>query len=97
MGDALMNVALRAGVIFLVLWLVIRVSGKREISQLSAFELILLVTLSDLVAQGVLGEDTSLTGAVIAVVTFALLSVLLSWITWRFPTSRRALAGADAA
>ncbi len=88
-----MDVAIRAAVLFAILWLVIRASGKRQISQLSAFEFILLITLGDLVAQGVLEEDMSITGATIVASTFALLSVGVSWVSWRFARTRPAIAG----
>ena len=91
-----MEIILRATVIFAVLWLVTRVVGKRELGQLSAFELVLLVTMGDLVQQGVTQEDYSVTGAVLAVGTFAVLSVLLSYVSWRFPRSRPALEGQPA-
>lgn len=91
-----MEIVIRAAITFVTLWFVVRVTGKRQISQLSAFELILLVTLGDLVAQGVLQDDTSLTGAVLAVGTFAVLSVLVSWVSWRFPRTRPALSGQPA-
>lgn len=91
-----MEIILRATVIFTVLWLVTRVVGKRELGQLSAFELVLLVTMGDLVQQGVTQEDYSLTGAVLAVATFALLSVLLSYVSWRFPRTRPAVEGQPA-
>lgn len=88
-----MSVVIQATVVFAVLWLVVRVVGKRELSQLSAFDLILLVVIGDLIAEGVISEDTSVTGAVIAVSTFSLLTVALSWLSWRFPRTQRALEG----
>jgi len=88
-----MSVVIQATVVFAVLWLVVRVVGKRELSQLSAFDLILLVVIGDLIAEGVISEDTSVTGAVIAVSTFCLLTVALSWLSWRFPRAQRALEG----
>jgi uncharacterized membrane protein YcaP (DUF421 family) len=88
-----MDIVIRAAVIFVILWLVLRVSGKRQVTQLSAFDLILLVTLGDLISQTVLQEDLSLTGGTLAVATFALLSILLSWLSWRFQRSRRVLEG----
>lgn len=88
-----MAVVIQATIVFAVLWLVVRVVGKRELSQLSAFDLILLVVIGDLIAEGVISEDTSVTGAVIAVSTFCLLTVALSWISWRFPRTQRALEG----
>lgn len=88
-----MDIVIRAAVVFVLLWFVLRVSGKRQVTQLSAFELILLVTLGDLISQTVLQEDLSLTGGALAVATFTLLSVLLSWLSWRFARSRRLLEG----
>ncbi|MGZ4603526.1 MAG: DUF421 domain-containing protein [Kineosporiaceae bacterium] len=88
-----MEIVVRAAVLFLFLWLVTRGVGKRELAQLSAFELVLLVSMGDLVQQGVTQEDYSITGAVLAIGTFALLSVSLSYASWRFPGSRRVLEG----
>ncbi|WP_162605774.1 DUF421 domain-containing protein [Jiangella aurantiaca] len=88
-----MDIVVRAAVVFVILWLVLRMSGKRQVTQLSAFDLILLVTLGDLISQTVLQEDLSLTGGTLAVATFALLSVLLSWLSWRFKRPRKLFQG----
>lgn len=88
-----MEVVVRAAVIYFFLWGITRVVGKRELGQMSAFELVLLVTMGDLIQQGVTQEDYSVTGAMLAVGTFALLIVLFSWLSWRFPRSRPALEG----
>ena len=91
-----MELVIRAAVMFAFLWLITRAVGKRELGQLSAFELVLLITMGDLVQQGVTQEDYSVTGAILTVGTFALLSVALSYITWRFPRSRPAVEGQPA-
>lgn len=88
-----MDVVIRSLIIFLLLWMVIRVSGKREVAQLTAFDLILLVTVGDLVSQGVVQEDYSLTAAVVAVATFSLASIALARIAFWFPAARPALEG----
>lgn len=88
-----MEVVWRAVAIYFFLWFITRVIGKRELGQMSAFELVLLVTMGDLVQQGVTQEDFSVTGAMLAVGTFALLMVGFSWISWRFKGTRRALEG----
>jgi uncharacterized membrane protein YcaP (DUF421 family) len=80
-----MDILIRALVIFVFLWLVVRVGGKREVAQLSAFDMLLLVTVGDLVAQGVVQEDYSLTAALIAVATFTVASLVLSLLNLRFP------------
>ena len=62
-----MEVVWRAVAIYFFLWFITRVIGKRELGQMSAFELVLLVTMGDLIQQGVTQEDYSVTGAMLAV------------------------------
>jgi uncharacterized membrane protein YcaP (DUF421 family) len=88
-----MDVVIRTLVIFLFLWLAIRISGRREVAQLSAFDMILLVTVGDLVAQGVVQEDYSLTTALVAVSTMTLAGLGLAWADFRFPAARPVIAG----
>ena len=91
-----MEVVIRAAVMFAFLWLVTRAVGKRELGQLSAFELVLLVTMGDLVQQSITQEDYSISGGMLTIGTFALLSVLLSYLSWRIPRSRPVLEGRPA-
>jgi uncharacterized membrane protein YcaP (DUF421 family) len=82
-----MDIVLRATVIFFALFLLVRVMGKRELAQLTPFELIVLVVFGDLIQQGVTHNDFSLTGAVLAVCTMAFWAMALNWLTYH---SRRA-------
>ena len=88
-----MDVLVRALIVFVFLWVVVRITGKREVAQLSAFDMILLVTFGDLVSQGIVQEDYSVTAALIAVSTFAVASMAISLLDIRFPFLRPALAG----
>lgn len=88
-----MEIVFRAAAVFVFLWIVTRALGKRELGQMNAFELLMLVTMGDLVQQAVTQEDYSVSGAMLAVGTFAVLSVSLSYLSWRFPASRHALEG----
>lgn len=88
-----MDIFVRSIVVFLLLWVVLRVVGKREVAQLNAFDMILLIVMGDLVSQGVVQEDYSLTSAAIAVLTFALFGVAVSWISFRYPKARAFLDG----
>jgi len=75
---------IRAAIVYLFLWVVSRAMGKKELSGMSSFELILLVIMGDLIQQGVTQQDTSLTAALLAVATLAVLIVSISWVTFRF-------------
>jgi uncharacterized membrane protein YcaP (DUF421 family) len=88
-----MEIIIRTVVIFFFILILTRAMGKKELSELTAFELILLVTIGDLVQQGVTQEDQSLTGAMLAVGTLGLLIVSLSWLSFRWRRIRRVIRG----
>jgi uncharacterized membrane protein YcaP (DUF421 family) len=87
------DIVLRAAVAFLVILFLTRVVGRRELSTLEPFDLILLVTIGDLVQQGVTQNDFSVTGMFLAVATFAVMTVLFSYLPWRFQVLRPVLEG----
>jgi uncharacterized membrane protein YcaP (DUF421 family) len=88
-----MDIVLRAIVIFAFVLILMRVLGRRELSNLEPFDLIILVVIGDLVQQGVTQNDFSMTGAFLAVGTIGILSVATSWFSWRFPRARPILDG----
>jgi uncharacterized membrane protein YcaP (DUF421 family) len=88
-----MEIVFRAAGVFVFLWLLTRAMGKRELAEMSALELVLLVVIGDLVQQAVTQEDMSLTGAALAVGTIALMVVELSYVQYRWKVARPALEG----
>ncbi len=88
-----MDIVLRTGAVFFFLLVLMRVIGRRELSSLQPFDLILLIVLGDAVQQGLTQDDYSLTGALLVVGTFAVLQVLVSWVGFRFPRTRPVLEG----
>jgi uncharacterized membrane protein YcaP (DUF421 family) len=70
-----------------------RVIGRRELSTLEPFDLILLVVLGDLVQQGVTQDDYSVTGIMLAIGTIALLQLGVSFVNYKFPKLRPLLDG----
>jgi uncharacterized membrane protein YcaP (DUF421 family) len=86
------EIVLRTSVIFVFLLVLTRGLKRRTMADMAPFELLLLVTLGDIVQQGITQEDYSLTGAVLAVSTVALWITVLSYLTWR---SRRLAALVD--
>ena len=79
-----MDIVVRAFFAFVFVILVTRVIGRRELSSLEPFDLILLIVLGDLIQQGVTQSDYSFTGLVLAGGTFTLLSVAVSYLVFRF-------------
>ena len=88
-----MDIVLRASLAFLFILLLTRIVGRRELSSLEPFDLILLVTIGDLVQQGVTQNDFSVTGMLLAVSTIALFTVLFSYLPWKFRVLRPVLEG----
>ncbi|HET7411612.1 MAG TPA: YetF domain-containing protein [Pararhizobium sp.] len=88
-----MDIVLRATAMFAVLYLLIRFLGKRELSQLTPFEMVVLVVMGDLIQQGVTHNDFSVTGAALAVITFAFWAVVLSWASYLSPRAEKLLDG----
>ena len=89
-----MDIVLRAAVAFVFLFVLLRVLGRRELSTLEPFDLILIVVIGDLMQQGVTQSDMSMTGTVLAVGTFAMLVLLTSWLSFRFRRAREVLEAA---
>ena len=88
-----MDIVLRSAVIFVVIFVLLRAMGRRELSEVTAFELVILVVIGDLVQQGVTQEDMSVTGAILAISTMGLLAVGASILSARFPRTRPVLEG----
>jgi uncharacterized membrane protein YcaP (DUF421 family) len=88
-----MDLVLRAIVLFAFMYLLTRVMGRRELSSLEPFDLILLIVLGDSIQQGLTQDDYSVTGAVIAVGTIAVLQVIVSYSSFRFRWARSFLNG----
>jgi uncharacterized membrane protein YcaP (DUF421 family) len=88
-----LDLAVRAVFLFFFVFLVTRIIGRRELSSLEPFDLILLIVIGDAMQQGLTQGDYSVTGALIVVGTFAILQVLVSYISYRFPLLRPALSG----
>lgn len=88
-----MDLVLRAVFVFAFILLLTRVLGKRELSGLEPFDLVLLIVLGDSLQQGLTQDDYTLTGAVLVVGTIAILQVFVSWLSYRFPRTRPILEG----
>jgi uncharacterized membrane protein YcaP (DUF421 family) len=88
-----MDIVVRAAVAFTFIFFLTRVLGRRELNTLEPFDLILLVMIGDLVQQGVTQNDFSVTGLILAAGTVAMLTVLVSFASFRFRRLRPLLDG----
>ncbi len=85
---------LRAVVVYLLVIVLIRLSGKRAVGQFTPFDLVLLILLGNAVQNGINGGDNSLTGAVIMATTLIALNYGVAWMTARSVRAERIVEGA---
>ena len=88
-----LQIALRTGVIYLVVLVGVRLSGKREVGQMTPFDLTLLLLLSNSVQNAMTGPDTSLIGGVIAASTLLLLNYAIGTVSGKSRGFRRVVQG----
>ena len=88
-----MDLVVRAAIGFFFVLFLTRVVGRRELSSLAPFDLILLVMIGDLVQQGITQNDFSVTGMLLVGGTIALLTVAVSFGSYRFPRLRPVIEG----
>ena len=88
-----MDLTIRAAVLFCFVYLLTRVIGRRELSSLEPFDLILLIVIGDAIQQGLTQDDYSVTGAMIGVGAIAAMQVSTSFLSFRFRRLRPLLEG----
>jgi uncharacterized membrane protein YcaP (DUF421 family) len=88
-----MDLVIRAAVGFFFVLFLTRIVGRRELSSLEPFDLILLVMIGDLVQQGITQNDFSVTGMMLVGGTVAVLTVAVSYANFRFPRFRPVIEG----
>jgi uncharacterized membrane protein YcaP (DUF421 family) len=79
-----MDIVVRALVAFVFVFLLTRLIGRRELSSLQPFDLMLLIVVGDLIQQGVTQNDLSVTGLLLAVGVFGVMTLAASYVGFRF-------------
>ena len=80
-------------IVYLVLVLLLRLFGKRELAQLNPFDLVVLLSLSNTVQNAIIGEDNSVTGGIIGAFSLLAINWLVARVLFRSPRLTRALEG----
>jgi uncharacterized membrane protein YcaP (DUF421 family) len=84
---------LRPVVVYLVLVILLRIFGKRELAQLNPFDLVVLLSLSNTVQNAIIGDDNSVTGGIIGAFSLLAINWLVVRILFRSPALTRTLEG----
>lgn len=92
-GSSLPEVVLRTAIVYLFLVAVLRVSGKRQVGQMSVLELVVILVISDAVQNSMVGDNLTLWGGLVAVVTLVTLDLALKTMARRSKPLRTAIEG----
>jgi uncharacterized membrane protein YcaP (DUF421 family) len=92
-GHAMLEIFMRTAAIYAVVLLGVRVSGKREVGQMTPFDLTLLLLISNAVQNAMTGTDTSLMGSIVAAATLLLLNYLVAELSGGNRRFRRFVEG----
>jgi uncharacterized membrane protein YcaP (DUF421 family) len=84
---------LRGIVVYLVLFALLRLIGKKHVGELSPFDLVVLLVISETVDGSLIGDDTSLTGGLISAATLVAVVQFVGYLTWRFRSVERFVDG----
>jgi uncharacterized membrane protein YcaP (DUF421 family) len=87
------NIVLRTAVIYLVILIGLRLAGKREIGQMTVFDLVVLLLIANAVQNAMVGPDTSLVGGILAAVVLLALNAAVARLRLRWPRLRRMVEG----
>lgn len=89
-----MEMVFRAIAIYLILLIVFKIAGRRTLLQMTSFDLILLLIISEATQQALLGTDYSVTGAMLTIVTLIVVDILFGFMKKRFSRAEQLLDGA---
>jgi len=92
-GQVLLQIVLRTGIIYLLVLIGVRLSGKREVGQMTPFDLTLLLLLSNSVQNAMTGPDTSLAGGAVAAGTLLVLNYGVAGLSGSNRRLRRLIQG----
>ena len=90
---SVLGLVLRAVVVYGFLLVALRIAGKRELAQMTSFDLILLLVISNAVQNSMNAGDNSLTGGIVSAVTLVAVNWLVAWATWRWRPIERFVEG----
>ena len=92
-GHVLLQIVVRTGIIYLLVLIGVRLSGKREVGQMTPFDLTLLLLLSNSVQNAMTGPDTSLAGGAVAACTLLILNYGVAAVSGSNRRLRRLIQG----
>jgi uncharacterized membrane protein YcaP (DUF421 family) len=91
----LLEKILRPVIVYLCLIVFLRVFGKRELAQLNPFDLVVLLCLSNTVQNSIIGDDNSVSGGIVGVLSLLTINWLLTRVLFNMPNLSKTLEGTE--
>jgi uncharacterized membrane protein YcaP (DUF421 family) len=92
-SETLIEIALRTAIVYIVVLVGIRLTGKREVGQMTPFDLALLLLISNAVQNAMTGPDTTLVGGIVAAATLLVMNAVINRLVWRNRRARTVIEG----
>lgn len=83
----------RGTLVYIIVFILMRIWGKKHLSQVTPFDFILLLFISEAIQNSIVGDDKSLFGGIIVILTFLAWNTLVDRLTFRFPKLEKLLSG----
>ena len=88
-----MDTVLRSAAVYMFLLVIFRISGKRSLSQITTFDFILLLIISEATQQALVGNDFSIVNTFVVIASLVVFDVMFSWMENRWPAFGRVVGG----
>jgi len=88
-----LGIIIRTMAVYLAILVGLRISGKREIGQMTVFDLVVLLLIANAVQNAMVGPDTSLVGGILAAVVLLVANAIIASLRLRWPRLRRLVEG----
>ncbi|HYG75176.1 MAG TPA: YetF domain-containing protein [Planctomycetota bacterium] len=88
-----MESVLRGAVVYLFVWVIIRIAGKRTMAEATTFDLVLLLIISETTQQAMIDSDHSVTNAFLLIITLVGIDILISLFKQRSSTLEKFMDG----
>ncbi|SER18523.1 MULTISPECIES: DUF421 domain-containing protein [Pseudomonas] len=88
-----MDAVLRAAAVYLVVFIIFKIAGRRTLAEITTFDFVLLLIIGEATQQALLGDDFSVTNAALIIVTLVVIDIGLSLVKERSPKLARFIDG----
>ncbi|AYN96262.1 MULTISPECIES: DUF421 domain-containing protein [Pseudomonas] len=88
-----MDAVLRAAAVYLVVFVIFKIAGRRTLAEITTFDFVLLLIIGEATQQALLGDDFSVTNAALIIVTLVVIDIGLSLVKERSPKLARFIDG----